>query len=427
MIENLGQGLIIVIIEVMCCKIFLNTFLKSRFYENKVIRLFLMAGTIMVAFLNSVFLAPYMYFKIFSYIFIMSLFMSVYFKSNYIKTTFLVLVYQVLMIVIDYMAVIGIEKFLPEEQKLKLNDMISGTLLVLVCRLILFLIIMLIKKKWSNGEDKLSLISTSEWLRFLYFPILSIVAILAMLLDAQKNLLVAFGLVIMNIILFYLLEGIIEREIKIQNAKIFQERSKNETNMYRSVSQNLEEQRKRVHEYKNQMMCLEGMLESGENEAALNYLHKFITGYNNHIDVIDTNHIITNAVLNSKYKEAIVKNIVIVLKVSDLSKIILEDEDIVTILSNLLNNAIEACEKVKDKKVIKLKIAIEGKVIVISVKNTVREPIKIVNNKIETTKSNKKEHGYGIANIQSTVKKYKGTSVLKCENGYFSFSIVIPC
>lgn len=427
MIGNLGQGLIIVVIEVMCCRIFLNTFLKSRFYENRVIRLLLMTATIIVAFLNSVFLAPYMYFKIFSYIFIMSLFMSVYFKSSYIKTSFLVLVYQVLMIVIDYMAVIGIEQFLPEEQKLKLSDMISGTLLVLVCRLILFLIIMLIKKKWSNDEDKLSLISTSEWLRFLYFPILSIVAILAMLLDTQKNLLVAFGLVIMNIILFYLLEGIIEREIKIQNAKIFQERRKNETNMYRSVSQNLEEQRKRVHEYKNQMMCLEGMLENGENQAALNYLHKFITGYNTHIDVIDTNHIIANAVLNSKYKEAIAKNIVVVLKVSDLSKIILEDEDIVTILSNLLNNAIEACEKVKDKKIIKLKIAIERKVIVISVKNTIKEPIKIVNNKIQTTKSNKKEHGFGIVNIQSTVKKYKGTSVLKCENGYFSFSIVIPC
>lgn len=47
-----------------------------------------------------------------------------------------------------------------------------------------------------------------------------IVNILTMLLDTQKNLLVAFGLVIVDSILFYLLEGIIEREIKIRNAKI---------------------------------------------------------------------------------------------------------------------------------------------------------------------------------------------------------------
>lgn len=419
---DLIQGLIIVTIEIMCCKIFLNTFLKSRFYRNKIMNSILMMVVIVSAFLNSVILAPYMYLKICSYLLLMSIFMIIYFQSSYIKTIFLLLIYQALLVVVDYIAIIGIDKFMSEEQKLKLDDTISGTLVVLMCRLVVFLIIMVIKKKWSNNENKLSLISTSEWLRLLYFPILSIFAILSMLLDSNRKLLIAFGLVIMNIILLYLLESIIARE-----DKVFREKIKGETDRYRSISQHLENQRKQVHEFKNQIMCIEGMLGSGETGATLNFLHKVTDSFNDYVDVIDTNNVIVNAVLNSKYKEAISKNIVFVLKASDLSNLILEDEDIVTILSNLLNNAIEACEKVKERKLIKVKITIEGEMIVISVKNTVSEPVKIINNQIETTKSNKNDHGFGIENVQSAINKYKGTGVMNYMDGYFSFSIIIPC
>ena len=57
-------------------------------------------------------------------------------------------------------------------------------------------------------------------------------------------------------------------------------------------------------------------------------------------------------------------------KVNDLSKIVIKDEDLVVILANLLNNAIEACEKCEKKKTIKLKFVIEENLIVLSVRNT---------------------------------------------------------
>lgn len=48
----------------------------------------------------------------------------------------------------------------------------------------------------------------------------------------------------------------------------------------------------------------------------------------------------------------------------------ISDEDVVVIMSNLLNNAIEACEKCRGDKIIKLKIVIEDNNAIISVKNT---------------------------------------------------------
>lgn len=95
---------------------------------------------------------------------------------------------------------------------------------------------------------------------------------------------------------------------------------------------------------------------------------------------------IINAILNTKYQEAISKNIVFVFKVNDLSKIVIEDEDLVVILANLLNNAIEACEKCEEKKTIKLKFVIEENLIVLSVKNTCSHPIIYSGNEIKTSK-----------------------------------------
>ena len=60
------------------------------------------------------------------------------------------------------------------------------------------------------------------------------------------------------------------------------------------------------------------------------------------LDYIKTNNVIIDAILNSKYKETLDKGIVFIFQINDLSGIKMRDEDIVVILSNLLNNAIEA-------------------------------------------------------------------------------------
>ena len=59
-------------------------------------------------------------------------------------------------------------------------------------------------------------------------------------------------------------------------------------------------------------------------------------------------------------------------RVNDLSQVKMKDEDVVTILLNLLNNAIEACEKCDDKKIIKLKFVNEDGVVIISVKKYIQ-------------------------------------------------------
>ena len=80
----------------------------------------------------------------------------------------------------------------------------------------------------------------------------------------------------------------------------------------------------------------------------------------------------------------------------------------VILLSNLLDNAIEACEKLDCNKVIRLKLVKEKQQMVLSVQNPVAVPVEIKNNDIQTGKGDKKNHGIGLKNIQMVLDKYGG-------------------
>ena len=99
----------------------------------------------------------------------------------------------------------------------------------------------------------------------------------------------------------------------------------------------------------------------------------------------------------------------------------------ILIVSNLPDNAIEACEKTDmEQRLIKVKLHTEFNRITISVRNPAAEaPIKN-GEKFETTKSDKKEHGIGLMNVEQTVMKYGGECISSHSKGFFTYSIFIP-
>ena len=98
-----------------------------------------------------------------------------------------------------------------------------------------------------------------------------------------------------------------------------------------------------------------------------------------------------------------------------------------TIISNLLNNAIEACEKIQeDKRIIEFEIAGYNSQIFISVRNSYdMESIINQKQKFITTKEDKLNHGIGLENVRRTVKKYDGDMRISQENERFIVTINI--
>lgn len=230
----------------------------------------------------------------------------------------------------------------------------------------------------------------------------------------------------MNIIVFHLINDIIEREIKLHENKTIYLQAKGQIDMYRSISENFDNQKRKTHEYKNQILCIESLLAKNQYKELEGYISGIHGSLNKELDAINTNNIIVNTILNIKYQEAMEKGIVFVFRINDLSDIRISDDDIITILSNLLDNAIEACEGCRDKKIIWVKFVKEYDNVIIAVKNTFNHVIRYENGEIKTSKISKKdEHGVGIKNIIRVIEKYGGEYVIKDKDKVFLFSIRI--
>ena len=217
------------------------------------------------------------------------------------------------------------------------------------------------------------------------------------------------------------------REVAACENRIYKLKVSNQIGMYRSISENFNKQNKKTHEYKNQIMCISALIKKKNYQELEKYVNEISGRLDKELDFICTNNVIVDAILNSKYQEIRGKKIVFVLKINDLANLFIRDEDIVIILANLLNNAIEACEKCENKKIIKLKFIHEDNSVVISVKNTHRNVINYVDNEIQTSKKEETgEHGVGIKNIIEIIEKYEGSYVIQSDDKEFYFSILIP-
>lgn len=114
--------------------------------------------------------------------------------------------------------------------------------------------------------------------------------------------------------------------------------------------------------------------------------------------MVNTHHSILDALFNTKASEAIQEGIEIDFRVNDLSMLPFEAADMVVLLSNLLDNAIEANRSYCGSKKIHV-IALWKKSFLFSIRNT-SNPVRIENNTIQTTKPDPQLHGFGLSNVK---------------------------
>jgi sensor histidine kinase regulating citrate/malate metabolism len=287
------------------------------------------------------------------------------------------------------------------------------------------------------GKESTVITNDKLWYRFFFFPVFTILTITAMIATTggirkdqyyEDSLFIfAIGLAIMNVVVFYLINGIIKQEAELHEKKLLEIQIKNQTDKYQIASENFDKQRKKTHEYKNQIICIESLISSKKYSELEEYVRGISGRLTKDLDSIHSNNVIVDAILNTKYQEMLEKDILFVFKINDLSKLIISEEDIVIILSNLLSNAIEACEKCEGLKTVKLKFTIEDDNTIISVKNTHKNVLVFHEGQIQTTKKEDvAEHGVGVKNIIEVILKYKGSYAIQNDNQEFSFSILIP-
>lgn len=132
-----------------------------------------------------------------------------------------------------------------------------------------------------------------------------------------------------------------------------------------------------------------------------------------------------DALLNQKGYAARKYKIDIRFSVNNLSGIVMDSMDMTVVMNNLLDNAIEACQKIpQEMRNIYVQLILEDSLF-LSVRNS-SLPVVIVDNTIATTKIPAELHGYGLQNVKTVLEKYDAFFTMQYENGYFSFAAEIP-
>ncbi|MBQ5996148.1 MAG: GHKL domain-containing protein [Clostridia bacterium] len=199
-----------------------------------------------------------------------------------------------------------------------------------------------------------------------------------------------------------------------------QERIKGEMNMqYLTLLEEKNQQMQiMAHDYKNHLFALGQMSDNAEVKS---YIEKISGEIQKAGKGCDSGNHTLDILLNKYITESERKGISFEYDVKLANLGFVEDYDLVTIVGNLLDNALEAAEQSAEKK-ITLNTAKVNTYDSLTVTNSCDTP---PDKNLKTTKKNKQMHGLGIKSIQKAVKKYEGELEWEYDESEKTFSITI--
>lgn len=369
----------ILAVEIICYLIFFGIFARGKKIKVKQ-KISAICLLISIVYVCVHFLKNYTIVKLLMIMLTMLIVIRFLYEISAVKTIILTLLIQGIIGVIDYIVIMIVTARYNNIDILEDSTDLIGVLVIIASRIILFLFLIIIKRISVIKKKNVIDMSNKEWLQFLIFPIFTLITVIvmtnSMVTSYHEDIVnvyyvIAIVLIVLNMVVFHLINEILENSQRIREADVLKQQSIGQLELYNSLRKNYDIQRKRTHEYKNQIMCIDSLLKKKNYNKLEEYINSIFDKLDGQLDMVDTNNEVVNAVINAKYYEALQNDVLFILKINDLSHIKVSDEDIVTILSNLLDNAIEAAGQCEiDKRTVGIRLLYEDDVLSIAVSNS---------------------------------------------------------
>lgn len=221
---------------------------------------------------------------------------------------------------------------------------------------------------------------------------------------------------------------IVSREMKYkQQTELYEEYMRMQEERIKTIIADDQKMRRYRHDMRAHLQVIKSFCENHDFKKLEEYYNEVVEHSAIFATERYTGNTAVDAVIRQLLEEAEAKQIQVLFDGMLSEDYIVSEFDFCTIMSNLIKNAIEACEKIGDGKAKEIKIHIvpQDKHLYILIKNTVEQNIEIKNQQLISTKSDKKNHGLGSKNVKSAVEKYQGSLEYQCENGWFQAEILI--
>lgn len=196
-------------------------------------------------------------------------------------------------------------------------------------------------------------------------------------------------------------------------------------NQIKSIQSNAENVNKMKHDICNHIACIEQLSKKTGDSLVEDYC-KNLCIQGNFLELNYINHDVINAILNYKIAEIKNNRIEYKLEIDDVSDMNISSVDITGILSNLIDNAIDANKKLPEKeRYMVIRICNYKGYLVFYIKNKYDKKLRIENHSLYTTKEDYKNHGFGLKIISEITEKYSGIFRQYPEEDYFSSLVML--
>lgn len=179
------------------------------------------------------------------------------------------------------------------------------------------------------------------------------------------------------------------------------------------------------HDYHNHLQTLKARLDMGQTDGAREYLDTLEQDLDGIHALAETGNVSVDAILNAKLSLVLKQGINLNVKATVPKNLTVSDIDLCVILGNLIDNAMESCEKVdEDGRFLRLYINVLKQQLYITITNATAETVRKIDAAYISTKRG--NHGHGLKRIDRVVKKYDGYVNRKNEPGVFVTEILLP-
>ncbi len=332
-------------------------------------------------------------------------------------------VYWVMIIAVSDLLFISILVLIGYKNPMLLLGRETGRALAMIGTKILnFWIVVYICRIYKNKAKDLPL---KYWLLILMMPFLSVIIIKLIFTanEMDKNVLGSYivcvgGLIYLNLSVFNYFESY-DKQIRLEALeKIVKKKDEN----YRLLVASYNEIYDIKHDLKDQVELLNDLIEKGDYKEAQNHMHRLYHTVENTASVCYTGNSTVDSVIN--LKDAYARNLNIRFKIKiKVNRIEFDTIGLCRILGNILDNAVEACQRIDsgERYIFFMMNQIENKLI-IEVNNTSLE-VDVSN--LSTSKENKLIHGIGLRSIKHMVHNMNGHVSYHYEDGIFSMKVVL--
>ena len=180
---------------------------------------------------------------------------------------------------------------------------------------------------------------------------------------------------------------------------------------YRSLSEAYSANAKVYHDFNNHINILYQYLVKSDSERALEYLDGISEPIKVLLERTWTGNEVIDVIINSKLKKMQESGIHTNINVEFPNNSDIRSSDICTILGNLLDNAIEACQRNQrsENKWINITIRIVNAMLIFKIENGNEViPQQSKNMRLITSKEDVRFHGWGLKSVETAIQKYEG-------------------